>query len=433
MRSLVSPGVLFVAMTGCGSVSTQPDASPVDDVAIDAPSECPLGTTTMCSGANEITCDGQGNITNTKACALGCDGTSGQCSKVAPSNDLAQFLDDAEEAQDLILSGQATIDTDAGSVTDQSGARSPLTSTVTTGVPVGIFVIKVKAFTTGGSITVQGSRALAIVASGDVTIGHNLSVSARNEVNGPGALPNDTTCTGKAPSAGNNEGKAGGGGGGFGTAGGRGGNGGSPSVNGGNGGGAAGTVELTPLRGGCPGGNTNPATANYFPGAGGGAIQVVSATSITVTQNGSISANGTGARGPVGPLFCLADTPCGYGMGGGSGGAILLEAPSITVAGGLYANGGGGTCSTYGSASSGANSATPASGQTCSGQTGNGGAGAAGAIGAQPGVNKNGLDAVGGGGGGGAGRIRINLPTGQTFTPTGTISPGQTAGALGIR
>src|SRR5690606_9943143 len=92
------------------------------------------------------------------------------------------------------------------------------------------FVVKVKSLTTGGNVTVTGTRALAIVSAGDVSIGHVVSVSAKLSSAGPGAVSNEAACRGGNAAAGNSEGRAGGGGGGFGTAGGQGGIGGSPSV-----------------------------------------------------------------------------------------------------------------------------------------------------------------------------------------------------------
>lgn len=431
---------MFLVAAACGSVDSTPidaaiDATEIDAREIDAALACPIGVTTMCSGSDLVTCDGQGNVTATTACPLGCNQGAGRCNKVNPSNNLAAFFDEAEGATDLVLMGQTTIDTDAGTITDQSGARTPLTSTVTTGVPVGVFVIKVKSFQTGGIVTVVGSRALAIVSAENVTINHVLSMSARGELNGPGAIATDTTCRGGSAAAGNVNGDAGGGGGGFGTAGGRGGTGGNPQIAGGTPGGTVGVPELTPLRGGCPGGRASDAPANHFAGGGGGAIQIVSGTLISIGDGGFIAAHGAGGKGPTGPIFCIVDVPCGVGEGGGSGGAILLEAPAITVAatGGIVANGGGGKCGVFGSASGGTNNATPAPGQTCGGDTGSGGNGSAGGVAAQNGGNGLNDDPVGGGGGGGAGRIRVNLPLGTSFTPMGVVSGASSAGSLGVR
>lgn len=147
-----------------------------------------------------------------------------------------------------------------------------------------------------------------------------------------------------------------------------------------------------------------------------------------------ITANGGGGVGPM-SVGCVIGLPCDNGEGGGSGGAILLEAPSVSVAasGGLFANGGGGTCSAVGYAQDGQASTSVALGQKCTGQTGNGGDGAAAGIAAQNGGDKFGNLAVGGGGGGGLGRIRVNLPSGTSFEPQGVISGALTSGVLKTR
>jgi len=428
--------VAVTSVAACGSVSSNPDANTHHDATIDGtPTACPAGVTSMCSGDNLITCDSSGAITNTTACALGCDATAApRCLKLSASNGVTPYLDESATAPDLVLMGSATIDTDAVSIVDQSGARTAPTVVMTASLPVPVLVIKAKTFATGGAVTVTGSRALAIVVDGDITISHVISVSAPLVGNGPGALPTDAVGKGGDGALGTMEGMSGGGGGGFGTAGGRGGTGGVPTVNGGNPGGVSVASTLIPLRGGSPGGHPGNTSTSYSPGGGGGAIQLVSNTSITFAANGIISANGGGARGPSN-FACIVNTPCGHGEGGGAGGGVLLEAPSVTMdaTAGIYANGGGGTCGVNGSAESGKNSTTPAAGQVCGGATGNGGNGAAGATPALNGGNVSGDNAVGGGAGGGLGRIRVNLKAGVTFSPAGTTSGALTAGAVGTR
>ncbi len=420
---------------GCGTVkNTDVDAA----LQIDAPiTSCPVGTLQVCTSNTHLTCDAQGNMISSETCGLGCNTSEPRCNKVNPSNGLASALDDAEQAADLILMGTATIDTDAGTISDQSGPRTPLTSTLTVGLPVGVFVIKAKNVT-ANAVTVTGTKALAIVASGTITIGGNLSVSGRLDTSGPGAL--DAVCRAGSAPAGNSAGGGGGAGGGFGTAGGKGGAGGSPTTQGGVAGPAAGNVELVPLRGGCPGGNARDRLLDVDPipsdpGGAGGAIQLVAGVEIKVNAGSFISANGGGGKGNNNNLLCLINTPCGDGEGAGSGGAILLESAKVTIAatGGLAANGGAGSCRISGTAAAGANSETPAPGEACTGDVGSGGAGAAGGIAALNGANGTGTNPVGGGGGGGAGRIRVNLPASQTFSPAGIVSPAATAGVLQTR
>jgi hypothetical protein len=397
---------------------------------------CAVGSTTACSGDNLITCDADGNQASSEVCTLGCNSSgTPACKLVAPSNGLSAELDDSALAPDLTLMGVTTIDTDAGTITDQSGARTPPTTTVSGG-PVGVFVIEAKSFTSSDHVTVTGTRALAIVSFGAVQIGSLVAVDATGfGVDGSGAVVGDATCAGSSAGAGNSHGEGGGGGGGFGTKGGIGGSGGAPTVAGGAGGNTTGTIELVPLRGGCRGGRPSNQFNNYNSGGGGGAVQIVSNTSIAIADHAFISANGGGGQGPAGPIACIVNTPCGDGEGGGSGGGILLEAPAITVSalGGVVANGGGGTCNVEGSAQSGQLSATPAMAQPCGGDDGSGGNGAAGALAALNGAPGSGNNPVGGGGGGGAGRIRINLPLGTTFAPAGTISPTPSVGTLATR
>ena len=426
-----------VAYCACGDVKDNPriDASTdsaVADAEIDSPPpECTLGTTSLCSGNDLVTCDGQGTITATTSCPLGCSATSApHCKIVQPSNNLGAALAQAFSESDLELVGDATINTDAGTITDTTGVRVVSTETLSVGLPVQVFLMKVKAFT-AGSITVTGARALAIVASGPVTLNRPINLSASQDISGPGAA----SCQGGTGAGNNAEGTPGGGGGGFGTIGGTGGTGGSPLLNGGIGGAVAGNPELVPLRGGCAGGHSGgngpSAAGGPDPGGAGGAIQIVSNVSITFAAAGEIVVNGGAGKANSNTVFCLIDTPCGFGEGGGSGGAILLEAPLVTVpsGAGLYANGGGGSCGITGAGQAGQRSTTPAAGQTCSGQNGNGGNGSTGTIAATSGGNKSGLDSIGGGGGGGAGRIRINL-IGSSFAPGGTISPPPSLGVL---
>ncbi len=164
-----------------------------------------------------------------------------------------------------------------------------------------------------------------------------------------------------------------------------------------------GLPTLIPLQGGSAGG-----ALPGLGGSGGGAIQLVAATSVTVGPAGIVSAGGGG----------------GYGGGaaGGAGGGILIEAPTVTLAGTLAANGGGGgDGDSTGFGVDATPNATPAAG-TSDAASGAGGDGSAGAtITGAAGV-AGGSDAPSGGGGGGAGYIRINTQSG-TATLSGTLSP----------
>jgi hypothetical protein len=166
------------------------------------------------------------------------------------------------------------------------------------------------------------------------------------------------------------------------------------------GGSTYGSPQNVPLLAGSAGGYYS---GTSYSGFSGGGVQISSATSIIIRNVGLINAGGAGAYG-----------------GGGSGGAILLEAPTVTVQGTLAANGGGGGVdSTFGAGAT--PSSTPAAGGA------NGGAGSAG-----PTINGS-LGVIGdagttfyGGGGGGAGYIRINAGAGGAILDAGTISPDLT-------
>lgn len=164
-----------------------------------------------------------------------------------------------------------------------------------------------------------------------------------------------------------------------------------------------GTPSLTPLLGGSAGqGNCG------HSGDGGGAVQIVAGGSISVRQYASINAGGFGGA-------CAT--------AGGSGGAILLEAPTVQIAGSIAANGGSGSTPIAAGADATAN-AKPAIGGSTGDDAGlsRGGNGSAGMV-----INGgNGVYGSDGnsGGGGGAGRIRINTKTGSsTIATTGIVSP----------
>jgi hypothetical protein len=201
------------------------------------------------------------------------------------------------------------------------------------------------------SLRARGSRPLVIVASEDIEVQRHGVVSVRSFRFVAGAGMDDGRCRAEGGRGGDGEaqefggvgdagegagtGGSGGGGGGYGAAGGQGapvnGSGGDPSP-----GGAANDDEqnqLSPLRGGCSGGDGLSVTGGSGGqrGEGGGAVQLIANGSITI--EGSVSASGGGGAS--------GDEGSGGG-GGGSGGAVLLEAPRVAIAGALTANGGGG-------------------------------------------------------------------------------------------
>lgn len=398
------------------------------DVPIDVPTSCAPNTTT-CNGELLTVCDAQGSPTNT-VCSFGCAGSGTRCNDLAPSNNLATHLDQAATANPLVLTGDATIDTTARTVTNGDGGAILVQNAIVTGGPVEVMALSVRSLS-ASNVTVRGSRALAILVDGNVVITGHFSATAALDVPGAGALTAAAsgTCDGSpGGTAGNNY--AGSGGGAHGTNGGSGGA--HNGTAGGSGGIAAGNPTNVPLRGGCPGGFLRGPG-----GAGGGAIQISARGSISVQASAFISAGGGSAQG-WGSMTdaCFTGSPCEAGGGGGAGGAILLEASSLVVdvTGGIVANGGAGH---YGRSASGQNGQLSESPATPYMQPGCPtcpipGSGAAG--GAGPGNGGGSTSFEGAGGGGGGGRIRINLPPGASFDASPpVVSPTPTVGAVAVR
>jgi len=453
-RSLTLGFILATALaTACGSVASKdPDASvtPTPDATVGGPdamvggpdaAEVDAGvtactpSTTTCSSGTLVVCDSNGDIQSQSGCSLGCFDTN-RCNKLDPSNNMAVHLDNAEAQSGVTFSGTATINTSTGSISDGSGSLS-LSTAFDNSQAVDVFIIRVGSLV-AQNINVTGSRALAIVADGSIAINGKLDVSASASTYGAGSHTTDSACVGKNGNSG--AGWTGGGGGAFGGAGGRGGL--AGTVIGGLGGTASGNTTLTPLRGGCRGGSSGGGTisgsgGDFEPGGGGGAVQLVSNTAITVSFNGDIAANGGGALGYTGTLTlaCFIGQRCYPGDGGGSGGGILLEAPVVTVAsgGGLFANGGGGSCFHSNHGSDGLLSTSRAQGGDCNASNRSGDGGASTASSGTNASNLGGTTSNSSGGGGGVGRIRVNQAPGVAFSPAGTVSPPATAGNVGTR
>ncbi len=186
-------------------------------------------------------------------------------------------------------------------------------------------------------------------------------------------------------------------------------------------------LPLGTLRGGCAGGEGGrnlQLVDGGLPGAGGGAVYVLSGGPLLIS--GSINASGGGGR--AGGMQALATGTSGGG-GGGSGGVIVLEAPSIALqAGGfLVAEGGGGGGGSNNVAGEDGHPPLLAS-PMLRARGGTAGGAASGAGGAGSGEMLSyglvGEDATAGGGsgggGGGSGLIRI---LSGTISASGTVSP----------
>ncbi|HEU4734413.1 MAG TPA: hypothetical protein VFT22_41265 [Kofleriaceae bacterium] len=395
---------------GPGS-DAQPAANPI----------CEPNQALRCSPGALVRCNADGTAEVSESCLMGCSTAELRCKDVTPSNGLAPQLDMTTDVPDLDLGMNATIDTDSGTVVVDGNPivvrhavveQSPAPS-------IGVFIVR---SLTARDVIVTGKSALAFVSHGDLTILGKLTLSGHNDVPGPGAF-NEPSCVGGDTLIVGTQAIGGPGGGGFGRAGGEGGD--ATTVDGtsqgGAGGNPTGSPGLVPLRGGCSGGRIG---GKGFGGVAGGAVQLVSRTRITIS--GVVAANGVS------------------GIGGGSGGGILLESPIVEVTGNVVANGGAGSggCLLPMPGENGRLDALPAAhGVGCQGDV-NGG-GADGGDGGARDVNAlrgrdfdssgtGGFIAYGGHGGGGVGRIRVNTVPGGLHA-TGIFSPTPTTGELGSR
>lgn len=202
------------------------------------------------------------------------------------------------------------------------GTPSGITSAVN---DAGVSVITMTGLDVGPQVTLQfvGDRPVQLLVLGDSSVTGLVSV-APLVAKRPAGAPNPGCATVGAGGAGVAQ-KQGGGGGGFG---GKGGNGGQ---SGGMGGEESWKLHI-PLVAGCSGGE---AYGGSDGGVGGGALQLIVAGSLSVSDGGIISASGGGGSAGT------ADFE--GGGGGGSGGTVIVEAWLLNLNGGaITANGGGG-------------------------------------------------------------------------------------------
>ncbi len=233
----------------------------------------------------------------------------------------------ADPSEELVLGFASYLDTTTG-VWNGTGAEVEFHYTIVEQSDgTELFVVTTNRFESPllSSFIVAGSRPLVIIAKQGIVIRGSVSVSASGSTSGAGGLD---ACT-----VGEGLDNGGGGGGGFGTAGASGGVGSDNSTAGV--GGNENSTDLTPLRGGCRGGNGGGSEDDE--GGGGGAIQLVSGAGIEIS--GLLAAGGGGGAGgePVMSMSLQSG-----GTGGGSGGAILLQARSIEAEDELLIVGGGG-------------------------------------------------------------------------------------------
>ncbi|RLB55581.1 MAG: hypothetical protein DRJ42_05750 [Deltaproteobacteria bacterium] len=380
-----------------------------------------------------------GGCDTSTPCPLGCSVIDpGRCSHLVSSNvDI-----DYGAVADVMIDSNVDIDT-----TSCSGGSLPLA------MDSGICVLRARTVTIASAVIVRvhGAAPFAVLAADGIQVDGVVDAAARGREPGPGgrsrAMGTDAedgtggrhTSSGVADSGGSGAGLCGSGGKG-GDAGGNG----SQT-------GAAGAMALggsfdgRPLRGGGHGGGgrdrTGPGAAG---GGGGGAVQLSAGREIVIGATGGVIAGGGGG---VGASQSSSDDAVGSGAGGGSGGVILLEAPTVTVAGRLWAPGGGGSATAIpwtdgdgGDDGSLGSAPQPSGGTASSSAAGGGGSGGMGGgavtIDGEAGGDIFGYPFNGGGGGGGSGcTITRTLagvaPSGGTHSPAISSSAFRSLALLG--
>ncbi len=267
-----------------------------------------------------------------------------------------------------------------------------------------------------GVVRVLGSRPLVVLGISSVRVDGILdAASHRGDGTAGAGASTGGACDTLGPGGNASiDGGGGGAGGSFVGSGGSGGTGG-PGVNGIPAAGATpGNNMATPtaIRGGCGGssGGGSSGLAGGLPGAGGGAVYLISGGEIAI--KGTINASGAGGA---------ASVARSGGGGGGSGGFIGLDAPTLSIgpSATIFAIGGagasGGNDATAGVDGGEAMNAQPPQGTA---SNGTGGTGSAGAVGSAGGGSGGASSGGGGGGGGGGGYIgRTTTVAGGTFAP----------------
>jgi hypothetical protein len=324
--------------------------------------------------------------------------TDSEAIDFVPSNvDLSKV--DFTGVEDVVISKDQTLRTDNGGLLGGTGNYTYRELTQVNGPKLGVFAVKSLTIESGATVTAVGADALVVVALDTIVIDGRLfgnSQTADGRI-GPGAV--DQNDAGNSAGSGAGGGSAGSdstsaaGAGYCGT----GGAGASSSGDPAQGGGMWGTEEIVPLVPGSNGGSGGVGAG----GDGGGAIQLVAGISISVSGVVHVGGKGGWNAGVYDATGSLSQ----QASGGGSGGSILIEAPTVDIRGTLAANGGGGGGNVPGA------DATPDI------QEADGGAGDEGHAPGGNGSSASGLNgedgtslqnATSGGGGGAAGRIRIN-------------------------
>ena len=360
-----------------------------------------------CAGAKLQTCGSDAVFADTETCQLACT-TAPQphCAYLSPKY-VPDACDVPASGTALAVVASATIDSSLDN--NCTGGVVPQTE----GPEICVMHYDRISVSSGASLTLVGTRAVALVADNDLTVTGAIEVGATGSVSGPGG---GTYESGGGPTTINDG--SGGGGAGFRTPGGAGGNGtgDGATTNGGSASGAP--IEGAPLRGG-------PRAAFAAAGGGGGALTAISCRS-RVTVLGTIDSRGGGGGGGRVRSTPVTDNPVA-GAGAGAGGYVVLQGVSILVTGQTFANGGGGgagnnTAFTPGAVNGLDGTASDtlcASGGVAPTGAGNGGAGGCGTNStSQPGDGLHPPATTGraGGGGGSMGFFQSYTPAGVTPT-----------------
>jgi hypothetical protein len=383
-----SIGLALVGASGCsfqpGAFGTR-DGAPGDGVARDGSSSD--GDIDGMVDPDSLTCFGSGASFTV-------------CTSLMPSNPFN-------------VSSPTSLDTDADCTFTATPPQGPV-----------MCVRAATSITISSTLTVTGSRPLALLSTGALTItatGIVDAASHRGGGTGPGA--NSASCTLSTKGGDSTTGGGGGGGGSFGTKGGDG----AMGANGAVAKGVAGAASPNPtfLRGGCKGGNGGAGgtdAAGGTGGNGGGAVYLLASQALLVA--GLVNASGAGAT--ASPMPSVNNG--GGAGGGGSGGMIALYAGTTLTATGsiLIANGGGGaeggdkphTCDPGDDPSSTTATMGGTKGSGVCAAGGDGGDGAAGTADGDPGAQDN-----EGGGGGGGGTGAIHVVSSQALTGAVAVSP----------
>ncbi|MEZ4404630.1 MAG: hypothetical protein R3B06_31710 [Kofleriaceae bacterium] len=352
------PGDLFYGWTGGGCTGTDPCTTTITQATqVTATFDNCVRNARQCTSDRLLVCGADGEfeshlvpnggldgepatvvydgVSPGSLCPLGCFPTEPRCGDVPATAGLAALLGDpavspagVDIGQSIVIKQINTSDFDPASGTtlvtlaDDTTLRVPAAEIPlpTTGA---ILALKVRSFLVpaGSTLSVRGVRSLAIVSHFDIVVAGTFDVSGA--AGGPGAY-GGASCVGAVA------GNASGGGARFQS--------GSDASSG-----ARGGMPYAPaeLRGGCGGGS-----ANYQPaGHGGGALQFVSRTRFRLTASGLVNASGEGGK-----ASCLNAGCFFYGAGGGgAGGYVVIEAPSVSIAGGgvIAGRGGNGAAMAY--------------------------------------------------------------------------------------